>query len=316
MRVFGPVPSRRLGRSIGINNIPPKICSLSCVYCQIGRSLKMISDRQEFYLPADLVAEVKEKIKSTKDRGDPIDYLTIVPDGEPTLDKNLGQLIIGLKPLNIKIAVITNSTLIYNPYVRKELAEADWVSIKIDAANETVWRKIDRPHRNIDFNSVLSGIRSFAREYRGILATETMLVKGVNDNIDSLEPIADIIKSISPTVSYISIPTRPPAEKWVEPPAEKEINMAYQIFAERAVNCEYLIGYEGNKFAFTGDPENDILSITAVHPMREDAVTELLNKSGSDFSVIVKLIKENKIITSEYNGYKFFTRKLSLNKKL
>lgn len=315
IRIFGPVPSRRLGRSVGINNIPPKICTYSCVYCQLGRSLKMIADRHAYYNPDDLLIEVKEKIQNAESNNEPIDYLTIVSDGEPTLDANLGDLIDLLKPLGIKSAVITNSTLLDKPDVRKDLCKADWVSVKIDTLDEKIWRKIDRPHKKIIFSSMLNGIRTFSKEYSGYLVTETMLIKGLNDDIESLRKVAGFIGEINCSVSYLSIPIRPPAEKWVTSPEEQTINRAYQIFKEYALNSEYLIGYEGNEFAYTGDIEADILSITSVHPMREDAVKEYLKKAGGDFSIIEKMVVENKIIVSEYNKERFYLRTFSDRKK-
>lgn len=307
IRVFGPVPSRRLGKSIGINNIPPKICSYSCVYCQIGISLKMAADRQEFYDPKDLLAEVEEKIANAQINKESIDYLTIVPDGEPTLDKNLGKLIELIKPLGFKIAVITNSTLLKEPDVRQVLGKADWVSVKVDTLDEKIWRKIDRPHKKIAFDSMLNGIKAFSREYDGLLVTETMLVRDLNTDV---KKTAEFIKDINPSTAYLSIPTRPPAVKWVSAPEEQKINNAYQIFSESSLNTEYLIGYEGNEFAYTGNVKEDLLSITSVHPMREDAVEEYLKKADSDFSVIEEMLMENQIIVSEYNNSRFYLRKL------
>ena len=308
IRVFGPVPSRRLGKSIGINNIPPKICSYSCVYCQLGTSLKMATDRQSYYDPNDLLVEVKEKIRNAEINDESIDYLTIVPDGEPTLDKNLGKLIDLIKPLGFKIAVITNSTLLKEPDVRHEIGKADWISVKVDALDVKIWKKIDRPHKNIAFDSMLNGIRTFSQEYDGTLVTETMLVRDLNDDV---KKIAEFIKDINPSTAYLSIPTRPPALKWVKAPEEQKINKAYQIFKDFSLNTEYLIGYEGNEFAYTGNVKEDLLSITSVHPMREDAVEEYLKKANSDFSVIEEMIKENKIIVSEYNNARFYLRKLN-----
>lgn len=310
LRVFGPVPSRRLGKSVGINNIPPKICTYSCVYCQLGRSLKMVADRQEYYDPNDLLIEAKEKITNAKMNNESIDYLAIVPDGEPTLDKNLGKLIDLLKPLGFKVGVITNSTLLKIPDVRQDISKADWVSVKIDTLDEKIWRKIDRPHKKIAFDSMLNGIRAFSREYNGQFVTETMLVKDLNDDIENIRKVAEFIGEIKPSVAYLSIPIRPPAEKWVEAPEEQKINRAYQIFRDQSLTTEYLIGYEGNEFAYTGNIEEDILSITSVHPMREDAVKEYLKKTNSNFSIIEKMLSENKIIVSEYNDDRFYLRKL------
>jgi len=310
-RVFGPVPSRRLGKSVGINNIPPKICTYSCVYCQLGKSLKMVADRCVYYDPEELLTETREKLKNAQRNNESIDYLTIVSDGEPTLDAKLGQLIDQLRPLGIKIAVITNSTLLNMPGVRRDLCRADWVSVKIDSLNEKIWRKIDRPHKKIKFDAVLDGIRSFSKEFNGQLVTETMLVRDLNDDIESLEKTAGFISKINCSLAYLSIPTRPPALKWVRPPEEERINRAYHIYSTHALNTEYLIGYEGNQFAYTGNIEADILSITSVHPMREDAVYAYLKKADTDFSVIEKLLSENKILVSEYNNERFYLRTLA-----
>jgi len=309
-RVFGPVPSRRLGKSVGINNIPPKICTYSCVYCQLGRSLKMVTARDTYYDPDMLLAETKEKIKNARLNNESIDYLTIVSNGEPTLDANLGQLIERLNLLGIKIAVITNSTLLNRPDVRQELCKADWVSVKIDTLDEKIWKKIDRPHKKIKFDAVLDGVRLFSKEFKGLLVTETMLVKDLNDDVQSLEKTAEFISKLHCSLAYLSIPTRPPALKWVHPPEEQKINRAYQVFDTHALNTEYLIGYEGNQFAYTGDIEADILSITSVHPMREDAVYAYLKKANKDFSIIEKLLTENKLFVSTYNNKLFYLRTL------
>lgn len=307
IRVFGPVPSRRLGKSIGINNIPPKICSYSCIYCQLGISLKVISDRREFYEPNDLLIEIKEKIANANANNEAIDYLTIVPDGEPTLDINLGRLINLIKPLGFKIAVITNSTLLGDPQVRKELCNADWVSVKVDTVDEQIWRKADRPHRKIEFESMLEGIKAFSQEFNGKLVTETMLIEGMNDEVTQ---VAKFISELNPAIAYLSIPTRPPALKSVKAPKEEIINRAFQVFNRFSINTEYLIGYEGNEFAYTGNVEEDLLSITSVHPMREDAIHHYLKKANSDFSVVEEMLRENKMIVTEYNNERFYLRRL------
>lgn len=315
MIAFGPVPSRRLGHSLGINNIPPKICTYSCSYCQIGRTLKMKVERSAFYKPEDIFNDVAKKVKETIRKGAIVDYLTFVSDGEPTLDINIGKEIDMLKTLGIKIAVITNASLIWKEDVRDDLYKADWVSLKIDAVSKHVWYKIDRPHRFFQLDKILKGILKFANTYKGELATETMLVQGINDNIDELKKIAQFISKIKNKKSYISIPIRPPAEKWVNPSTEETINKAYQLFREYSIDVEYLIGYEGNAFAFTGNFEEDLLSITSVHPMREDAVNELLKKAQANWSIVQKLINKNKLLEVIYKDKKYYIRKLRDSKK-
>jgi wyosine [tRNA(Phe)-imidazoG37] synthetase (radical SAM superfamily) len=309
MIVYGPVPSRRLGQSLGINNIPPKICTYSCVYCQLGRTARMQIRREEFYQPEKLISDVKARLAELKERKDSVDYMTFVPDGEPTLDINLGREIELLRPFGVKIGVITNASLIWDADVRNALAEADWVSLKVDAVSERIWRRINRPYRDLRLEVILGGMVEFSTDFNGTLATETMLIRGINDGRDEIEAIADFLETLSPGKSYIAIPTRPPAERWVRPAGESSINMAYQIFSRR-LSTEYLIGYEGNSFASTGDPEDDLLSITSVHPMREEGVEELLKKANSGWEIVRSLVHESKLVELEYEGKTFYMRKL------
>jgi wyosine [tRNA(Phe)-imidazoG37] synthetase (radical SAM superfamily) len=314
MYTFGPIPSRRLGRSLGINNIPPKICTYACVYCQLGRTIKMQIDRQKFFEPKDIYKSVKNKIDNARERLEVIDYLTFVPDGEPTLDINLGKEIILLKSFGIKIAVITNSSLIWDENVREDLMNADWISVKVDSTDEEIWRKVDRPHGKLDFDKISVGLQEFAKEYKGELVTETMLVYGINDSNKSLSATAEFISSLKPSTSYISIPTRPPAADWVSTPSSITLNKAYQIFQSSLTNIELITGYEGNTFAFSGDLENDILSITSVHPMRKDAVEQFVIKSNSDWSEIQKLIEKKQLLEIEYQNNTFYLRNFNSEK--
>ena len=309
MIAFGPVPSRRLGKSIGINNIPPKACTYSCVYCQLGKAGKMTSKRQTFYDPEMIINDVQEKIINAEKNKETIDYLTFVADGEPTLDENLGNLIKTLKQFGKKIAVITNSSLIHSQHVRDALCQADWVSVKVDAADSSLWRKINRSVRDLNLDDIFKGILQFSQEFNGTLVTETMLVKDLNDSPENIKNVSLFIKGINPEKSYISIPIRPPAEKRTQPPEGQKLIELYQIFQSNFDRVEYLTGYEGNDFAYTGNIEKDILSITSVHPMTKQALLELTEKSGTNFSVVEGLVHSNRLVVSEYNETEFYLRK-------
>lgn len=273
--------------------------------------MRMLVKRREFYKPDVILKEANEKIEKLRESGESIDYLTFVPDGEPTLDVNLGLEIEALKSYGIKIAVITNASLIWRADVREEIRKADWVSLKVDSTLEDVWRKINRPHKTLQLASILSGMLEFAKVYDGELVTETMLVKDVNDGEDNVRAVADFLVQLKPDRAYLAIPIRPPAEKCVQHPPEERIVRAYQIFREK-INCvEYLIGYEGNAFAFTGNVEDDLLSITAVHPMREEAVKEFLDRAKADWSVVNELVVHSQLIRKEYDGNIFYMRKIT-----
>ena len=310
MLTFGPVPSRRLGRSLGINNIPPKICTYSCIYCQLGKTSKMKIEPQVFYSSSQIFKEVEEKVKKSKEKGELIDYLTFVPDGEPTLDINLGQEIKLIKSLGIKIAVITNSSLIDKKIVQENLTKADLISFKIDSVEEEIWRKVDRPNRNLSLKDILNSMLKFKENFKGEIITETLLVKDINDKSQHIKKVANFIAKLKPSRAYLSIPIRPPADSWVQSPSEEVVNQSYHLFEEKVDQVECLIGYEGNAFAFTGEVEEDILSITSVHPMREDALKDFLGRANSDWSIVQEMIKQGKLVESEYEGHKFYIRKL------
>jgi wyosine [tRNA(Phe)-imidazoG37] synthetase (radical SAM superfamily) len=271
----------------------------------------MKTDRRNYYPPETIVNEVRSRIEKARQRKDPIDYLTFVPDGEPTLDENLGETIRRLGAFGIKTAVITNSSLLGREDVREELCRADWVSVKVDAVREDAWRNINHPHRTLKLDEILQGILAFSRIYPGKLATETMLVMDRNDNLEELEEIAEYLSLVGPSSAYLSIPTRPPADPRVSSPDETLINHAYQIFRQKLEHVEYLIGYEGNAFSSTGNFEEDILSITAVHPMQEEAVSELLDRTDSRWEIVHRLIKEGKLAEIEHRGRQFFVRKFT-----
>jgi len=309
MIIFGPVPSRRLGRSLGINNIPPKACSYSCVYCQVGSTRQPEIRPRSFYAPEEIRRAVAARVDEVRHAGEEIDYLTFVPDGEPTLDSGLGSTIELLRPLGIPIAVISNGSLIWRREVRETLKRADWVSLKVDSVDESVWRRINRPHPDLDLAAILAGMLRFSNAYRGVLTSETLLVDGVNVDEAAVAEVAEFLDKLKPQKAYLSIPIRPPSEAGVRAPDEEQLNRVYQLFSRRLRGVEYLTAYEGDGFSSTGDPAQDLLSITAVHPMREEAVRELLKKTGSGWEVVQGLVDEGRLRESEYAGRRFYIRR-------
>ncbi len=308
MIVFGPIPSRRLGRSLGVNNIPPKVCSYSCVYCQVGRTDSLSVQRKEFFSSGYIYNAVAKKIVQLKKADEKIDYISIVPDGEPTLDINLGETIKILKSFGIKVAVITNSSLLWDNNVRNDLINADLVSLKIDSVFQKNWRMINRPHGLLELHKIKDGIVAFSDLFKGELITETMLVKGMNDSIELLYKTAGFIKEIRPEKAYILIPTRPPAEANTRSPEDRILSAAHEIFNNSIGKVELLVYHEGNNFSFFSDTEIELLSIIAVHPMREEAVKEFLYKSDYSWDLIINLINKNILRKIEFSGNTYFVK--------
>ncbi len=309
MIAYGPVPSRRLGRSLGVNNIPPKACTYACAYCQVGHTLDMQIERRAFYRPEDIAHEVGNRLEEVQGAGDPIDFLSFVPDGEPTLDLNLGLEIELLRTSGLPIAVITNSSLLSLPDVRRELATADWVSLKVDSVNEDVWRRLNRPHRELNLSDILEGMVKFRNMFSGTIVTETMIVDGVNDTERQAVDTAAFLSRLKPDKAYLAVPTRPPARKWVTPPDSDVMVRYHEVFAKQVGTVEFLMGYEGDDFSAAGNPRENLLGITAVHPMRDQAVAELLDRAGASWSVVEELINDGSLCEVDYAGHRYYLRR-------
>lgn len=305
---FGPIPSRRLGRSLGVNTIPAKVCSYACRYCQVGRTTELRIEPRAFFAPDVVRAAVADHLARIRAAGQDADYLSIVPDGEPTLDVHLGETITALRELGLPVAVITNATLLPRPEVRARLGGADLVSVKVDSVLVPVWHRVNGPHRDLVLDEILAGIRAFAAEYRGQLISETMLVAGLNDTVESLVATADFLAGIRPAVAYLGIPTRPPTVPGTIAPDEAHLVQAHEIYADRLPAVELLLGHEVGEFAHTGDAREDLLGITGVHPMREVAVRRLLAEDGAGWDVAEALIADGTLRVVEHAGERFLMR--------
>jgi len=295
---FGPVRSRRLGWSLGINTVPPRTCTYSCIYCQGGATDRARLERASFFEPEAVVAAVAEHLAGCRAAGQAVDIATFVPDGEPTLDRHLGEAIRGIAALGLPVAVMTNGSLLWRDDVRRDVASADWVSIKVDSVDEPTWRLIDRPIGSLRLETVMDGMRRFAAGYRGELVTETMLVAGLNDDEASMRRTAAFISALAPVRAYVTTPTRPPAEASVRPPMLETVRRAADMFREAEVPTSCLVEEVDESeapFAAVGDAARGLLGIVAVHPMTESAARDYLARAGADWSIAQALLDGGRI---------------------
>jgi wyosine [tRNA(Phe)-imidazoG37] synthetase (radical SAM superfamily) len=274
----------------------------------VGVTKKQVINRSAFYEPSVIYSEVKKHIEKSQPDDMP-DFLTFVSNGEPTLDINLGSTIQQLKQLNIPIAVITNASLLYNKQVRDDLNLANYVSVKIDAGIEETWKKINRPINRLSFNQYMDGLKIFSTQFGGKLISETMLIKGINDDKENMTKTAKLVSEVQPTIAYISTPTRPPAISSAISPNEQVVNEAYQVFDNCNLNTELLVGFEGTYTGVTGNAYEDIVNICSVHPIREDTMQELLRKNNADHSILTSLLQNKYIQKAEYNSNVYYLRK-------
>lgn len=310
MLVFGPVPSRRLGQSLGINTIPPKRCSYACGYCQVQLPTTMQVLRSDFVAVSDVVAAVRRRVAECAAAGLGVDHLSFVPDGEPTLDARLGEEIRALRALGVPIAVITNGSLLWRSDVRRDLGAADLVSVKVDAVSEAAWRRVNRPAPALRLRDVLEGMAAFAREFHGTLWTETLLVAGANDGEADVRATARFLERLAPARAFLSPPTRPPYDRAVTAPAMDVLVRAWAIVREHVPEVELLGTEAGGAFGASGDDVADLLAILTIHPMDEAAVQAWLARSPGARAGFAALLEAGAIGRVRYAGSTYYTRPL------
>jgi wyosine [tRNA(Phe)-imidazoG37] synthetase (radical SAM superfamily) len=306
--IYGPVPSRRLGQSLGIDPIPSKTCNYQCIYCQLGRTTNFTNQRKNFFPKEDIFKELKEVLTQKKPY---FDYLTFVGSGEPTLYKDLGDLISYAKKYTDKpICVITNGSLLYKREVRDALYDVEVVLPTLDAGDEKTFRLINRPHPEIKFKNLIEGFIEFRSHYKGEFWIEVMLVKDVNDSKEELIKIKEKMDIIKPDRIDINVPIRPPAEKWVEIPKKSVMSILNEVFIDyNNINFPEM----GHFKFYSSDFEKELLSIIERHPMREEQILESFsspNLTKQEIQEKLSLLeKKNKIMGMNYHDIRFWKLK-------
>ena len=299
--LYGPVPSRRMGLSLGISPIQKGYCNYSCIYCQLGRTKHMTNERQSFFKVEHILNQFKRWLQTNKK----VDVITVVGEGEPTLYKELGKLIKGLKTLTeIPIAVITNGALLSEEDVREDLMEADIVLPSFDASNEEEFKRINRPYGKIKYSDVFDGLIKFLKEFNGQLWIEIMFVKDYNDTEEQLLELKSNLEKINYDRIFINTPVRPPAESYVKEPSDEFVKKAAKLLGGTSINQLISNG-------FSSDIEDDyeaIQSIIKRHPMNQYEIKSFLkSRNCGDIEEIFKNIENDKDISIvEYKGYKTY----------
>ena len=303
--LYGPVPSRRLGNSLGIDPIPSKTCNYQCIYCQLGKTTNFTNTKKNFFPKKEIVAEMEKSINLNENK---FDYITFVGSGEPTLYKDLKDLILRAKDLSKKpVCVITNGSLLYQKEVQNALMCSDVVLPSLDAGDEKSFITINRPHPSINFENLIQGFIDFRKKFAGRFWIEVMVMKGINDTKEELLKIKEKLDLIKPYKIDINVPIRPPVEKWVKIPDKTLISVLNEIFGDYThINFPE----EGKFNIYSSNFEKEVLSILERHPMRQDQIIETFSSTGFNTDQIIshlnKLKSQKKIKQLLYNNQIFW----------
>ena len=300
--LFGPVASRRLGRSLGVDLVPFKTCSLDCIYCECGCTTNETIQRKE-YVPFD---EIIVEIKGWYSNGGKADYITLAGSGEPTLNSRLGEIIKEIKKItDIPVCILTNGTLFYREDVREEAALADLVIPSLDAPNEEIFKKINRPPEDLNFNKYIEGLISFSKSFSGKLWLEIFIVPGINDDDKLIDELAAIADKITLDKIQLNTAVRPTAEKNVHSETEEKMNDLAMRFSPKA---EVVASFNKKTVVNDSATKDKVFELLSRRPCTvEDIASGLGIKPADARQFVIHLLEEDKIKKSERDGKTFWS---------
>ncbi|MBE9469327.1 MAG: radical SAM protein [Bacteroidetes bacterium] len=272
--IFGPVPSRRLGMSLGLDMVPHKVCSLNCVYCECGRTTNLTIERKE-YVPYDgVISELDDFMKNNPAP----DFITFSGSGEPTLNSRIGDIInyIKLNYANIPVAVLTNGTLFSDKEVRKDLLKADVILPSLDAASSLSFTKINRPFHSINIDDYIKGVIDFSNEFKGRIWLEVFVIPGINDNNADLDLLKNIIKKINPEVIQLNTLDRPGVVDDIRAATKIELQSIVDYWALPNVEIIAAVAKRKDVKSFRKDIESAILETIFRRPCTLEDMAEIL----------------------------------------
>ncbi|HWP83187.1 MAG TPA: radical SAM protein [Bacteroidota bacterium] len=300
--VFGPIPSRRLGLSLGVDVIPKKLCNLDCVYCELGRTDKRAMKRQEYFAAKEIIAELQDVVGKVGR----VDYITFSGSGEPTLNSKLGEVIRTVKTMtSVPVAVITNGTLLYQSDVREDLLAADIVLPSLDAVTNEMFYKVNRPHPKLSLGMILSGLKMFRSEYRGQLWLEILLVKGLNDSTEEVLLIKDIVEEIRPDKIQLNTVLRPPSEPWAQPVEMERMREIQSLLGER---CEIIASTVPENLPQGIPHVESILGILHRRPMTVDELAASFGIPLNQMKAVLEVLEQNGLVVSYHFGSRTYFR--------
>jgi len=301
--LYGPVPSRRLGRSLGIDLVPHKICTYDCIYCQIGKTTDKTLVRKEYVLVGEILEEVR---RFPKEETSAIDHLSLSGSGEPTLHSQIRLVIDGIKAItSIPVAVITNGSLLYEEEVRQDLLQADIVLPSLDAASPEVFDRINRPLLGFSVEKVIEGLVECRKIYKGQIWLEILFCKGINDSKEELLKMKMVVDRIKPDLIHLNTVVRPPSEKLAVPLNQKEMEEIRAFFGEKASIISEFDRHPSS--ILERDMKEEILKILRRRPLSLADLSRGMGIPQNELDGYIEpLAKEGKIHSRIFDGSVYY----------
>lgn len=293
--LFGPVPSRRLGISLGIDLVPHKTCSYNCVYCECGKTTDLTTERREYVKTAEVIEELREYLAPSPR----LDYITLAGSGEPTLHSGIGEIIRFLKAEfpAYRVAVLTNGSLLTDPAVRADLMEADLVVPTLNAVSEPAFRKINRPHGRITAAGVIEGITAFAREFQGAIWLEVFIVPGINDGDEEVGLIDAAVTAIRPDKVQLNTLDRPGAVAWVEPADGATLRRIAALITGAPVEIVGALPSRETVASFHAEVADFIMTMVRRRPATADDLARATGLHKNEVNKYIQFLLESGAIT-------------------
>ena len=300
--VFGPVPSRRLGFSLGVDLTGRKLCSLDCIYCQLGPTPRKTVARRRYVPIADIIAELKRTLRSKRR----IDFITLSGSGEPTLNSQIGPLIKAIKKITtIPVAVLTNGTLLTNPRVFRALLTADVVAPSLDAASQSVFRKVNQPHESLKISRIAKALVDFRSKFTGQLWLEILFVKGVNDSAEEISCLVRRVQRINPDKVHLNTVVRPPAEVAAKPVSQAFLRRIAKKFSPRAESIAE--SHHGRQTRGTRVTADQIVRMAKCRPVTlEDVCASLGLHPNQALKIIERLLSRRRLSSRIFRGKRYY----------
>jgi len=306
--LFGPVPSRRLGISLGVDLVPHKVCSLNCVYCEVGKTTNLTIERQEYIPLNDILTELKNYLDEKPD----LEYITFSGAGEPLLHSGIGNVISFIKDNypQYKLALLTNSTLLYDENVRNEILGIDLLLPSLDAVSEKVFKKLNRPNSKLDNNKIIEGLIEFRKNFNGKIWLEVFIVPGLNDTEKELELLRNKIIDISPDQVQLNTLDRPGTENWIDPVSKNRMEEIADFL--KPLPIEVIAKFQSrNKIrSYQKDVEQQIMETIKRRPCTDKDLSEMLGIHINEINKYLgELLHEGSVTTQQQERGTFFCAK-------